>query len=50
MIERGKENNLVQPHFNPEWMHKSFSFIATIHDNSKLWNRLSLFIKNSDNP
>ena len=30
MIERGKESNLVQPHFNTEWMHKSSLFIATI--------------------
>ena len=30
MIERGKGSNLVQPHFNTEWMHKSFSFIVTI--------------------
>ena len=35
---------MVQPHFNTEWMHKSFSFMA-----SKLWNKLPLYIRNSDN-
>ena len=41
---RDKGSNLVQPHFNTEWMHKSLSFIA-----SKLWNKLPLYIRNSDN-
>ena len=45
IIERGKGSNLVQPHFNTDWMLKSFSIIS-----SKLWNRLSLYITNSDNP
>ena len=39
-----KGGNLVQPHFNTKWMHKSLSFIA-----SKLWNKLPLYIRNSDN-
>ena len=41
---RGKESNLVQPYFNTKWMHKSFSVIA-----SKLWNKLPLNIRNSNN-
>ena len=41
---RGKESNLVQPYFNSKWMYKSFSVIA-----SKLWNKLPLNIRNSDN-
>lgn len=26
---RGQGSNLAQPHFNPEWLHKSFSFTAS---------------------
>ncbi|CAH3035384.1 unnamed protein product, partial [Pocillopora meandrina] len=33
----GKGSNLIQPHFNTEWMHKSSSLIAC-----KLWNKLPL--------
>ena len=40
----GKGSNLIQPHFNTEWMHKSSSLIAC-----KLWNKLLLYIRNSDN-
>ena len=41
---RGNGSNLLQPHFTTK-MHKSFLFIAT----SKLWSKLPLYIRNSDN-
>ena len=41
---KGKGSNLVQPRFTTEWMHKSFSFLAR-----KRWNKLSLYIRNSNN-
>ena len=37
---RGQGSNLAQPHFNSEWLHKSFSFIA-----SKLWNKLPMEVR-----
>lgn len=40
----GKGSNLFQPHFNNEWRHKSFSFST-----SKLWNKLPLYIRKSEN-
>ena len=41
---RGKESNLVQPYFSTKWMHKSFSVTASI-----LWNKLPLYMRNSNN-
>ena len=40
----GKGSNLVQPYVNTEWMLKSFLFTV-----SNLWNKLPLYIRNSDN-
>jgi len=41
---RGQGSNLAQPHFNSEWMHKSFSFIA-----NKIWNKLPMEVRKSEN-